>query len=160
MLTNTGVALPDGRRAAGLIRLARSAALRQTVCVSTPAFVRGATALSRPALPTDVRDALASPVRARPIRRRAIGDFVADIPLEPDHPSRAALDRVAGGLAELADVPALLLWGPRDPVFSERYLHDLRRRLPHADVQRYPRASHLVTEDAPETAEHAWRWVG
>ena len=32
-------------------------------------------------------------------------------------------------------------------------------RLPHADVQRYPRASHLVTEDAPESSTDVWRWV-
>ena len=122
VLTNTGVALPERRTgrssAPGLIRLARSAALRQTVCVSTPAFVRGTTALSRPALPDDVRAALASPYGTAD-RRRSIGDFVADIPLEPDHPSRVALDRVAGGLAELREVPSLLLWGPGDPVFSD-----------------------------------------
>ena len=126
--------------------------------MSTPAFVRGATAVSRPALPAEVRAALASPY-ATAARRTAIGDFVADIPIEADHPSRAALDRVAGGLAELADVPVLLLWGPRDPVFSERYLQDLAERLPHAAIHRYAAASHLVTEDAPETAEHAWTWV-
>jgi acyl-coenzyme A synthetase/AMP-(fatty) acid ligase len=57
-------------------------------------------------------------------------------------------------------VPALLLWGPRDPVFSDRYLRDLRARLPHADVQRYERASHLVVEDAPEAATDAWAWIG
>jgi acyl-coenzyme A synthetase/AMP-(fatty) acid ligase len=56
-------------------------------------------------------------------------------------------------------VPALLLWGPRDPVFSDRHLRDLRARLPHADVQRYERASHLVLEDAPETARDAWAWI-
>ena len=163
VLTNTGVALPERRTgrssAPGLIRLARSAALRQTVCVSTPAFVRGTLALSRPALPDEVRAALASPYGTAD-RRRSIGDFVADIPLEPDHPTRVALDRVAGGLAELREVPSLLLWGPGDPVFSEAYLNDLSRRLPHASIQRYAQASHLVTEDVPETADHAWRWVG
>ena len=64
---------------------------------------------------------------ARPNGAGPIGDFVADIPLEPDHPSRPALDAVASGLADLASVPALLLWGPRDPVFTERYLEDLLR---------------------------------
>jgi acyl-coenzyme A synthetase/AMP-(fatty) acid ligase len=91
--------------------------------------------------------------------RIAVGDFVADIPLEPDHPSRAALAEVAERLSELRDVPALLLWGARDPVFTERYLADLTDRLPQADVQRYARASHLVTEDVPETAELTWRWL-
>ena len=52
--------------------------------------------------------------------------------------------RIADGLGALAEVPVLLLWGPRDPVFSDRYLRDLRGRLPQADVHRYEGASHLV----------------
>ena len=45
-------------------------------------------------------------------------------------------------------------------MFSESYLNDLAERLPQAAIHRYAGASHLVTEDAPETAEHAWTWVG
>ncbi|MFL6063108.1 MAG: alpha/beta fold hydrolase [Friedmanniella sp.] len=159
VLTNTGVDLPLGDDLPALIRLARQPALRQAVCARTPTFVRGGALLSRPALPEAVRTGLVLPYRGAD-RRQAVSDFVADIPLEADHPSRASWDAMVARVAELADVPALLLWGPRDPVFSERYLHDLLHRLPNADVQRYPRASHLVTEDAPETAEHLWRWVG
>ncbi|HEU5486740.1 MAG TPA: alpha/beta fold hydrolase, partial [Microlunatus sp.] len=158
VLTNTGVAVPSGVGAPPLIRLARSAPLLESVCVRTSTFVRGATALSRPPLDPAIRDAYASPYRIAP-RRRAVRDFVADIPLEAEHPSRATLDEVVAGLDLLADVPALLVWGPRDPVFSTRYLHDLRRRLPQADVQLYPRASHLVVEDAPEAATDVWTWV-
>ena len=69
------------------------------------------------------------------------------------------LNRIAAGVSTLRDVPALFLWGARDPVFTERFLHDLETRLPQAAVHRYPRASHLVTEDVPEIAEHVWRWV-
>jgi acyl-coenzyme A synthetase/AMP-(fatty) acid ligase/pimeloyl-ACP methyl ester carboxylesterase len=158
VLTNTGVALPADTAPPGVITLARSGPLLETVCARTPAFVRATTALSRPALPKDVRDAFASPY-ALPVRRRAVRDFVADIPLESGHPSRATLDGVVDGLAGLADLPALLVWGPRDPVFSIRYLHDLRHRLPRADVQLYPRASHLVVEDAPQAATDVWDWV-
>ena len=64
----------------------------------TPTFVRAATALSRPPLPAAVRAAFAAPY-ARRDRRRAVGDFVADIPLEPGHPSRPALDASADGVA-------------------------------------------------------------
>ena len=158
VLTNTGVSLPADTAPPGLITLARSGPLLETVCARTPVFVRATTALSRPALPKAVRDAFASPY-ALPVRRHAVRDFVADIPLESGHPSRATLDGVVDGLADLADLPALLVWGPRDPVFSIRYLHDLRRRLPRADVQLYPRASHLVVEDAPQAAADVWAWV-
>ncbi len=163
VLTNTGVALPSGDQAPGLIRLARSAPLRDSVCVRTSVFVRGTAALSRPGLArsglaADVRAGLRAPY-ATAERRRAIGDFVADIPLEADHPSRAALDGVVAGLERLADVPVLMMWGPRDPIFGEGYLRDLSARLPHADVQRYPGASHLLVEDRPEAAADAWRWI-
>src|SRR3712207_5860988 len=97
-------------------------------------FVRGATALSWPPLPADVRRAFAAPYRS-PRRRRAVGDFVADIPFRPGHPSRATQEAIAEGIRTL-DVTALLLWGPRDPVFGERYLTDLRARLPRAEVRR------------------------
>lgn len=158
VLTNTAVHLAEGDAGPGLIRLARTPLLRDTVCVRTPVFLRGASALSRPALALEVRRGLEQPYGTAQ-QRTAIGDFVADVPFEPRHPSAPALAAIAAGLPELANVPVLLMWGPRDPVFAERYLNDLIARLPHADVQRYPRASHLVTEDAPQSAADAWRWV-
>ncbi len=152
VLTNTAVSQPPDAAPPALIRLARSRALRDLVCTTTATFVRSTTALSRPPLDRAVRDAFASPY-ARPGRRRAVADFVADIPFEVDHPSRATLDAVAAGCADLSEIPTLLLWGARDPVFTPRYLEDLLDRLPHADVQWCPRASHLVTEDEPGAAE-------
>jgi olefin beta-lactone synthetase len=158
ILTNTGVAVPPNTGAPALIRLARSSALRELVCVRTTTFVRATAALSRPPIPAEVRRALRAPYSSSQ-RRRAIAEFVADIPLESSHPSRAELERVTLGLTDLATVPTLLQWGPRDPVFVQRFLCDLERRLPHADVHRYTRASHLVMEDAPHLAEDAWLWV-
>lgn len=158
VLTNTGVDLPVGDELPAIIRLARNPALRRLVCATTPAFVRGGAWLSRPALPEPVRRGLVLPYD-HPGRRQAVADFVGDIPLEADHPSRPTWDAVTAGVQTLADVPALLAWGPRDPVFSGRFLEDLLQRLPRADVQRYPRASHLVTEDAPQTATDIWAWI-
>ena len=159
VLANTAVHQPAGSSAPTLIRLARTPALRHAVCAATPLFVRAATALSRPPLPAAVREAFAAPYGSA-ARRQAVEEFVADIPLDPSHPSAATLDGIAEEVRKLDDVPVLLLWGPRDPVFSDRYLRDLRARLPHAEVQRYEKASHLVLEDAPEAAGHAWAWIG
>lgn len=158
VLANTAVEQPTGSDAPVLIRLARDPRLRRTACTVTPLFVRVAGLLSRPALPGGVRTALAAPYRGAD-RRRAVEQFVADIPLEPDHVSAPTLRGIADGLHDLRDTPVLLLWGPRDPVFSERYLRDLHARLPHADVHRYEHASHLVTEDAPQAAVDAWAWI-
>lgn len=157
VLTNTAVALTAGDRGPGLIRLAHARLLRTVLCRSTPVFVRGATALSRPPLAADVRAAFAAPYATRD-RRAGVEEFVADIPFRPDDPSADAVARVAEGIRDLS-VPALLLWGPRDPVFGERYLEDLRERLPQVDLHRFERASHLVTEDAPEYVEAIRTWV-
>lgn len=158
VLTNTAVAQPPQRRLPAAIRLARSPVLRDLACRRTPAFVRAATAASFPPLPREIRDAFASPYMTS-VRRQAVSDFVAGIPLEPDHPGRATLDAIGAGMQQLREVPSFLVWGLRDPVFHPGYLADLIGRLPHADVQRYPRASHLVLEDAPEGVEVIWEWL-
>ncbi|MDZ5662246.1 alpha/beta fold hydrolase [Nocardioides sp. S-58] len=157
VLGNTAVAQPPGDLGPPLIRLAHLPGVRPLGCVVTPTFVRATSALSRPALPRDVRDALASPYRTAD-DRRAVGAFVADIPFSAGHPSYDVVAELAEGVRTL-DVPALMFWGPRDPVFGERYLADLRERLPHARVHRFEGASHLVTEDAPEYADLVSTWV-
>ena len=153
VLANTAVHHDPAAAPPALIRLARSRAAARPGLRPHPGLRpdrRGAVPARRCPPPSAPGWRSRTPTRAAGL---AVGDFVADIPLEPDHPSRAPLAAVAAGLAELKDVPALLLWGARDPVFTERYLADLTDRLPHADVQRYARAGHLVTEDVPETAD-------
>ncbi len=157
VLTNTAVHQPAGSPAPALIRTARTPGLLRVLCEQTPAFVRGTTALSRPHPPKGVRDAFAAPYSSAD-RRSAVADFVADIPLEDDHPSMPALTAIAEGVRGLK-VPVLLAWGPSDPVFSDLYLQDFLERIPHADVHRYEGASHLVTEDAPALFDDVRAWV-
>ncbi len=147
VLTNTAVHQPAGSPAPGVIRLIRSRPVLRAATVDTLTFIRGAYEMSWPRLPAAVRHGFLAPYLDRN-RREAIADFVNDIPLDPGHESAADLDGIADGLAALADIPVLLLWGPRDKVFGDLYLHDLERRLPHADVHRFPGAAHFVSEDA------------
>jgi len=146
VLTNTAVHQPAESSAPTLIRNARRPVWLGQVTVETSAFLRGMFELSNPRTPAEIRRGYLAPYDT-PDRRKAIGEFVADIPLEADHPSAAALDAVAAGLAGLGDVPTLLVWGAGDRVFSDIYLHDLEARLPHADVHRHLKAGHLVSED-------------
>ena len=157
VLTNTAIAQPPGDLGPPLIRFADLPGVRQIGCVATPAFVRGTPALSKPILSRPLRDALSLPYRTAQ-QRRAVGEFVADIPFSPGHPSYAAVAELAEKVRGMT-VPALLLWGPRDPVFGERYLADLRERLPHAQLHRFEGASHLVTEDAPQYADAVFSWL-
>jgi acyl-CoA synthetase (AMP-forming)/AMP-acid ligase II/pimeloyl-ACP methyl ester carboxylesterase len=158
VLTNTAVHQPEDSKGPILIRLAHIGAVNRVVCRWTPLFVRATTSLTWPLLPADVRDAFAAPYGSIG-RRAAVGDFVADIPFAASHPSRPALDVITDGIAGLA-VPALLLWGPRDPVFLEEHLRDLQDRLPQAVLHRYEGASHLLPEDAPGYAAAVVDWVG
>ncbi|MEA2003240.1 MAG: alpha/beta fold hydrolase, partial [Actinomycetota bacterium] len=157
VLMNTAVHQPAGSPAPALIRIARSRAVLDQLCVRTRGFVAGTLRLARSRLPRAIRSAYYAPYGSAK-RRRAIGTFVADIPLEPDHPSNAALEAVAAALAEMQDVPALLLWGPSDPVFSDRYLRDLQARLPDAAVHRFVGAGHLLAEDAAIAAP-IFEWI-
>ncbi|WP_456786377.1 alpha/beta fold hydrolase [Cellulomonas sp. P5_C5] len=156
VLTNTAVhhEVDDAMPAA--LRVATARGVLPVGTVTTPAFLETTLALAHPRLDPVVADGFRAPYRTADLRA-GIGGFVADIPATADHPSRPELDRIAAGVRGL-DVPALLLWGPRDPVFSARYLRDLRERLPHADVHRFEGAGHLVVEDA-DVAGAVLRWL-
>ena len=151
VLSNTAVHQPANASAPTVIRAARLPGMLPAVTSRTRTFIRAGLFMSRPVPPPEIRAGYYAPY-SEAGRRDAIEDFVADIPLDPDDVSAAPLDAIAAGLGALADVPVLLLWGPRDPVFSDLYLRDLIARLPHADVHRYEGSSHFVPEDAPTFA--------
>ena len=137
---------------------ARAAAARSPRGPRT--FIRAGLFLSRPVPPPEIRAGYYAPYAEagrgdghRGLRRRHPAGSRATS-------SAAPLDAIADGLGALADVPVLLLWGPRDPVFSDLYLRDLIGRLPHADVHRYEGSSHFVPEDAPTFAADVATWVG
>ena len=158
VLLNTAVHQPAGSPAPSLIRLARSRALLDNLTIRSTGFIVGALEMSRPRLAEDIRAAYLAPYLS-PERRTAIRDFVADIPLSPDHPSADALDSITEGLSAPEGTPSLLLWGAADKVFSDLYLHDLESRFTDADVHRYPKAAHLVSEDV-DVSTAIVDWLG
>ena len=164
VLLNTAIHQPDGAHAPSLIRLARSRPLLDLNTRLTSLFISSTTGLSRVARGTKPRltkaeaDSYLAPY-GEAARRAGVRQFVADIPLESDHPSALELDRIAEGVRMLTDVPVLLLWGPDDPVFSDIYLHDLEERFPQALVHRYEGARHLVIDDAPALVGDLLAWL-
>ncbi|MFD6135748.1 alpha/beta fold hydrolase [Isoptericola sp. NPDC060257] len=148
-LLNTAVHQPDDAPVPAPLRLALAGPVHRLGTRTTRAFLETTLSLARPRLAADVAAAYRLPYLAAD-ERDGIEGFVADIPTGAAHPSAPELDRIAAGVARLT-VPAVLLWGPHDPVFSDRYLDDLVRRLPHAHVHRFADAGHLIAEDADWT---------
>ena len=145
-LLNTAVHQGPGRIPVPL-RLAGATGVLSLSTRATTAFLNTTLGLAHPSLTPQVKSAYRAPYRSAE-RRRGIRDFVADIPVGSTHPSTPALDAIAEGITHLS-VPAVMLWGPRDPIFGDRFLDDLTDRLPHARVHRFEGAGHLVAEDAP-----------
>jgi acyl-coenzyme A synthetase/AMP-(fatty) acid ligase/pimeloyl-ACP methyl ester carboxylesterase len=156
MVLNTAVNQPAGEPIPAPLRVARARGMIAAGSVHTTAFHDTTLSLASPKLAPEVRAAYRSPYRSAD-RRRGIGAFVFDIPVGPEHVSHARLGRLASDVAQL-QVPALMLWGPKDPIFGDQYLDDLITRLPHADVHRFEGAGHLVIEDAP-VAESLMTWI-
>ena len=150
VLCNTGVAVPAGRRAPALIRLAASGPITGIVCRRTRAFVDGTLRLSRRRVGKVAREAYRAPYR-RAADRVAIAEFVADVPFAATDPSAEAIAAVAEGIRSLT-MPVLLAWGAADPVFNDDFAADLGMRMPQADRHRFPRAGHLVVEEADVAA--------
>lgn len=157
MTCNTAVHQPDDAQIPAPLRLALGPGMLGRATVVTPAFLETTLAIAHPKLERAVADGYRAPYRGA-ARRGGIGGFVADIPVDARHRSAPELDRIAAGVAAL-DVPVLLLWGPRDPVFLERYLDDLTERVPHADVHRFEGAGHLLPDDA-DVAGAVFDWLG
>ena len=151
-MLNTGAfPLPPGKGLPWTLRAARLPLVGDFAVRRLNAFSLGALVLGsgRRWLGSAARAGLLAPYDS-PAHRVAVSQFVQDIPLGPDDPAHAVLARTEQRLHLLADVPTLVCWGLKDPVFDERVLAHLLTLLPHADVHRFADAGHYVLEDAAE----------
>jgi cis-3-alkyl-4-acyloxetan-2-one decarboxylase len=82
--------------------------------------------------------------------------FQRDIPLTERDRSAPVISSIHERLPEL-DVPVLLLWGMRDPVFQPVFLDQWREVFPDAEVAALEDASHFVVEDRPDAVVDAIR---
>ena len=94
-----------------------------------------------------VRDGYLSP-HGSGERRLAHLRFVQDIPLRPGDRSYALVSQVQEKLPAFRKIPSLVCWGDKDFVFDQHFLAVWRRTLPEAEVHQFPKAGHLVLEDA------------
>jgi haloalkane dehalogenase len=82
--------------------------------------------------------------------RIAILRFLQDIPVNARHRTFALLRSIEEGLKQFEGLPVLIIWGGRDPVFTDFFLESWKRRFPRAAVKHVAEAGHYVVEDAHE----------
>lgn len=146
ILLNTAVHQPERVLAPILIKFVRLPGVLQFCTQITKIFIRGALQLTQKKLSSSITQAFFAPYKSSK-RRKGIKRFVQDIPLDDNHKSFGALELICDRLGTFKDTPALLIWGARDRVFSDRYLDDLEKRIPHANVHRFAEAGHFVSEE-------------
>ena len=152
VLLNTGAfPLPPGKGLPWSLRAARVPVLGGFAVRRLNAFSRGALVLGSGQrwLPQPARRGLLDPYDS-PAHRVAVHAFVQDIPMRPTDPSYDVLARTERRLPLLRDVPTIICWGMKDPVFDHVVLDHLSGLLPQADVHRYADAGHYVLEDAAD----------
>lgn len=137
------------------IRLARTFPWGPLLVRGLNAFSLGAayTAAIKP-LPRNVRQAYIAPYNNW-ANRIAVLRFVEDIPLNAAEPAYDVITQAEKGLERFNGVPALICWGGKDFVFDEWYLQEWMRRLPQAEVRRFPKAGHYILEDEAEGVAEA-----
>jgi pimeloyl-ACP methyl ester carboxylesterase len=89
--------------------------------------------------------------------RVAVARFVRDIPVSPKDPSWQELAGIDADLGRFRALPACIVWGERDFVFTPWFREEWRRRFPGAEVQSLPDAGHWLLEDEPRSVESAFR---
>ncbi|HQZ16655.1 MAG TPA: alpha/beta fold hydrolase [Vicinamibacteria bacterium] len=130
------------------IAICRAGALGEFITRGLNGFARAATTMTTSIpLPADVKAGYLAPY-ASWRRRIGIWNFVRDIPMEPDHRSRATLAKIDESLASLGR-PVQILWGERDWCFTPQFREEWQKRFPKAYVHKFEDASHYLIEDEP-----------
>jgi olefin beta-lactone synthetase len=133
-----------------IIRTAASPLVGQLMTQHTKSFIRLTTKLGVvKRLTNDVADGYVAPYRTVE-SRRAIWDFVQDIPFDSNHPTYQTLLDLGSKLPELAKKRIKIIWGLKDPCFHKEMLARVASHFPAAEVHEFTDASHLILEDKTE----------
>jgi len=152
---------PRGLKIPPSLKLVRDTGLGALLVRGFNAFSAGATrmAVTRP-LPADVRKAYTAPYDSWG-NRIATLRFVQDIPLTETDPAHAVISATEAGLEHFVHTPTLICWGEKDFVFDAPFLAEWERRLPHAEVHRFPDGGHYILEDERDAVlDHMRRFFG
>lgn len=148
LLNTAAFANPRDQRIPASLWLVRNTAIGSLLVRGLNAFSEGATrmAVRKRKLPRNVKQGYVAPYASWKDRIATLR-FVQDIPLGPDDKAWRALHEASDGIAQFRETPALICWGERDFVFDGPFLAEWEKRLPDAEVRRFPDAGHYVLED-------------
>jgi haloalkane dehalogenase len=134
------------------IRVCRTPVLGRVALQGFNAFARAALSMA-----TEKPERLSPAIRAGLLapydtwsHRRAVYEFVSDIPASPRHPTWKVLEEIEAGLPQLAHLPVMLIWGMRDWCFRPACLDRFIKAFPHAAAHRLEDCGHYVVEDGHE----------
>ena len=120
-------------------------------------LVQGFNGFAGPAATMSVIKPLADDVKAGFLfpynswsNRKAVYQFVKDIPMHVSHPSFDRLVEVENLIIKLRQRDVTILWGGKDFCFNDHFLERWQRFLPDATVFRYPEGGHYILEDEQE----------
>lgn len=141
--------LPTAKRLPLRLWVGRNTRLGDWLIRSMNVFTRHAAnvCVKRRPLPPEVREWYLKPYDSWE-NRVAILKFVQAIPLRPGDPGYDIVSEVEAAFPKFANTPALICWGMKDFVFDRHFLEEFERRLPHAEVHRFPDCGHYLLEDA------------
>jgi acyl-CoA synthetase (AMP-forming)/AMP-acid ligase II/pimeloyl-ACP methyl ester carboxylesterase len=80
--------------------------------------------------------------------RRAMLALVREIPLGKKAPAAETMESIQVGLRKLK-IPAIIIWGEKDPVFSPRLVKIWHAYFPGSKAHLLPGVSHFLQEDEP-----------
>lgn len=81
--------------------------------------------------------------------RKAVVEFVQDIPMKSDHPSYSYLKNIETNLSKLT-CPKMFLWGGKDFCFNDRFFNKWKSIYSDAKYHYFEDAGHYVIEDKKE----------
>ena len=146
MLSNTGIAIPKGRKAPLLIKVSAAFGFHKIITQYTSLFVRGTPFLPGDGISRQQRQSLLAPYKTS-AQRSAVAQFVADVPFNARHRSYFDIAEVAERVSGL-DIPVRLVWGAKDPVFNDDFAEDLLGRFRNVALHRIASTGHLTVLEA------------
>lgn len=103
--------------------------------------------VKRKPLDPKVRDWLLKPYNTVE-NRIAVLKFVQTIPLKDRDEGFDIVQATANSLKHFQTIPTLICWGMKDFIFDLHFLREWEKRMPNAEIHRFPDCGHYILEDA------------